>query len=74
MRQEDVQAYLQRDPFQPFRLHLSSGAFFDIRQPHLAYASRSTLTIAFPSEGDQQRFVEIALVHIVWLEVVLPLS
>ena len=36
MRPEDLREYLKREPFQPFRLHLSSGAFFDIRQPELA--------------------------------------
>jgi hypothetical protein len=35
---------------------------------------RSTLTIGFPLENNQQRFVLIALVHIVWLEILLPAS
>jgi hypothetical protein len=72
MNREDLREYLEREPFQPFRLHLSSGAFFDIRQPQLAYVSRSTLTVGQSVETDQQRFVVIALVHIVWLEILLP--
>jgi hypothetical protein len=72
MRQDDLDEYLRRRPFQPFRLHLSTGAFFDIHQPQLAYASRSTLALGLPLEGNQQRFVSIALVHIVWIESLVP--
>ncbi len=72
MRQDDLNEYLKREPFQPFRLYLSTGAFFDILQPQLAWADRSTLTIGQAIEGDKQRFLVIALIHIVWLEVLLP--
>lgn len=72
MRQDDLDEYLQREPFQPFRIYLSTGAFFDIRQPELAWVTRSTLSLGLPIEGNQQRFLTIALVHIVWLEVLLP--
>lgn len=72
MRQDDLNEYLKREPFQPFRLHLSTGAFFDIRQPQLAWADRSTLTIGQSIDGDKQRFVVIALIHIVWLELLVP--
>ena len=72
MRQEGLKEYLQREPFQPFPLYLSTGAFFDIRQPELAYTSRSVLTLGQGIEGDQQRFLVIALIHIVWLEILLP--
>lgn len=30
MRQDDVDEHLKRRPFQPFRIQLSTGAFFDI--------------------------------------------
>ena len=72
MRQDDLDEYLHQEPFQPFRIHLSTGAFFDIRQPELAWATRSTLTLGQAIEGNQQRFLVIALIHIVWLEVLLP--
>jgi hypothetical protein len=74
MRQTDLLEYVQRQPFQPFRLHLSTGAFFDIRQPQMVDVGRSTLTLGFDLEGNQQRFVLIALIHIAWLEVLLPVS
>jgi hypothetical protein len=72
MRQADLDEYLKRLPFQPFRIHLSTGAFFDIRQPQSAYTSRSTLSLGLSIEGDKQRFLIIALIHIVWIEVLLP--
>ena len=72
MRQEQLQEYLQRQPFAPFRLYLSTGAFFDVRQPQMVDVGRSTLTIGLSVEGNQQRFVEVALIHIAWLEILLP--
>jgi len=72
MRSPDIREYLQRRPFQPFRVHLSTGAFFDIRNPQMAAVGRSAVTISLPLEGDRQRFAVIDLVHIVWFEVVLP--
>lgn len=72
MRQDDLNEYLKREPFQSFRIYLSTGAFVDIRQPELAWATRSTLTIGQSLEGDQQRFLVIALIHIVWLEILVP--
>ena len=72
MRQDDLDEYLDREPFQPFRIHLSTGAFFDIRQPQLAYTSRSTLSLGLGIEEDKQRFLTIALIHIVWIEALFP--
>ena len=72
MRESDLAEYLDRKPFQPFRIYLSTGAFVDIRQPQLVRATRSTLTIGQAIEGDKQRFVVIALIHIVWLEILVP--
>ena len=72
MRRDDLDRYLNRYPFQPFRLFLSTGAFVDIRYPQSASLTPSTLTVGLPLEGDKQRFLEIALLHIVWVEVLLP--
>lgn len=70
MRRDELDKYLKREPFQPFRLYLSTGVFLDIRQPELVSVAPRTLTLGLPIEGDQQRFLEIALIHIVWIEVV----
>jgi hypothetical protein len=72
MRANELLRYLNQRPFHPIRLHLSSGAFFDIRQPEMATVGGSILTIGLPLEGEMQRFAVVTLVHIVWLEVLLP--
>lgn len=72
MRQDDLKEYLNREPFQPFRLYLSTGTYVDIRQSQMAYVSHSVLTLGQSIEGDKQRFLVIALIHIVYLEVLLP--
>jgi hypothetical protein len=72
MRPEDLREHLKRRPFEPFRVHLTGGTFFDIRNPEMAHVSRTTLHIGLPLEGAMQRFAIVALVHIVWLEVLLP--
>ena len=72
MRPEDVKVYLDQRPFHPFRMHLSNGVFCDIRQPELVSVSRSGITIGQALEGDRQRFAVIALVHVVWIEVLVP--
>jgi hypothetical protein len=72
MRADDVRAYLNQRPFHPFRIHLSTGAFFDIRQPEMVMVGGSILTIGLPLEGGMQRFAVITLGHIVWLETLLP--
>jgi hypothetical protein len=72
MRRDELREYLMREPFQPFRLLLSCGVFFDIRKPEMVEVTRSTLTIGMDVESDKQRFVVISLVHIVWLEVLVP--
>lgn len=72
MSHADLNEHLERDPFQAFRIHLSSGAFFDIHQPGMVDVGRTTMTIGYPVQENHQRFVQIALVHIVWVEVLLP--
>jgi hypothetical protein len=73
MRREDLLEHLNRMPFCPFRVYRSTGVFFDIRQPQLVSVDRSTLGITFPIEGESQRYVFIALIHIVWIEVLVPI-
>jgi hypothetical protein len=72
IRRDTLEEYLKRRPFLPFRIYLSTGVFFDIHQPQLASVSPLTLTLGLPIEGDRQRFLEIALVHIVWIEMLFP--
>lgn len=48
MRADDLKKQLSRDPFQPFRVRLTSGDHYDIRDPFSAALMRSRLFIALP--------------------------
>lgn len=48
MTAEDVLQELERDPFVPLRLHLSSGQKLDIRYPGTAWLRQNTILIVHP--------------------------
>jgi len=52
---------LDREPFEPFRIRLSSGDAYEIRNPALTIAMRSRLFIAFPRTD---RWTLIPFLHI----------
>lgn len=68
MRPEDILELLRARPFEPFRLHLSDGAAYDIRHPDMAIVQRSKVTVAVPpaqqSDGPAERTINCALMHI----------
>ena len=41
MRPDEMKAILDRRPFEPVRLHISSGQTVDIKHPEMAIVSRS---------------------------------
>jgi hypothetical protein len=45
MTTEDVKQELEREPFVPLRLHLSSGQKLDIEYPNSAFVRQNTLLI-----------------------------
>jgi len=50
---DDLRQLLQADPFRPFRVHLNDGRHFDVLHPEFMGISRSTVTIAVPSNGEE---------------------
>lgn len=52
MTAEDLKQELERQPFNPLRLHLSSGKTIDIRYPHNAWVRQNTLLIVHPERPD----------------------
>ncbi len=56
---------LARDPFVPFRVRLTSGDHYDIRDPHLAVPMKTRLFIAMPRSD---KFVYVSYEHIAALE------
>ncbi|MCI0462026.1 MAG: hypothetical protein L0Z62_34170 [Gemmataceae bacterium] len=63
---------LQRQPFQPLRLHLSNGTTYDIRHPEMALVRSSVVWVNFPPQTlpipIAERRVIVNLNHIVEIE------
>lgn len=72
MRPEDLRSLLRHQPFQPLRLHLTTGIVFQIDHPDGALVGRSTITIALKAGATVEREAVVALLHIAWVERVIP--
>lgn len=70
MRPDDLRDALSQKPFRLVRLHLTSGRAFDITHPDMIIVGRSTMTLALPDDDHEARQAVIALVHVVWMEIV----
>lgn len=78
MRPEDILSFMQRRPFQAFRITLTDGTAYAIRHPELAMVGRSTIAIGIPGPEDTQpvydRLVTVSLLHIMQAEPLDPTS
>jgi hypothetical protein len=76
VRPEDLQEFVWRRPFQPFRLTLTDGRTYEVRHPEMAMVGRSSVVIGLPAPGDASpifdRAVHVALLHIMQLELLEP--
>lgn len=70
MQPVEIWAHLRRDPFLPFRVHLSDGSSYDIRHPEMAMLSLIELAIAIePTNGDiPERMVYCDPLHVTRIE------
>ena len=69
MRPDDLQELLHRQPFTPFRIHVTDGATYDIRHPDQVIVLRSRLVLAAGGDGVfPDRLEHVALVHIARIE------
>ena len=64
MAGDEIREFLQRMPFEPFRVRLSSADHYDITDPQSAALMRSRLFIAMPSD----RSVYVPYLHIAAIE------
>jgi hypothetical protein len=55
MTTEDMRQELERGPFVPLRLHLSSGKTIDVGYPSTAWLRQNTLLIVHPLEAGTVR-------------------
>jgi hypothetical protein len=49
MTPTDLITHLRRQPFRPFRLHLSDGSAYDVRHPELALVTLTEVAVAIPA-------------------------
>jgi hypothetical protein len=47
-----VLSYVKAQPFRPFRLHMASGQFFDIRHPEMVKVGKSFLLVFSFATGE----------------------
>ena len=53
MRADELRALLDRRPFEPIRLHISSGQTVDIKHPEMALVTRSLVVVGV-NESDER--------------------
>lgn len=71
IRPEDIRDYLDRKPFEPFRLFVSDGATYDIRHPEMCPLSRATVYVGRPAAdapGVADGVTQIARLHVTRIE------
>jgi len=71
MTDEDLKTVVRRQPFEPFRLTLTTGATFDIRHPELIMVGRRAAVIGLtddPNSLSFDRTVKVDLFHVVGIE------
>jgi len=69
MNPENVREWLQRRPFEPFLVRLSSGVSYEVRHPENAVLTKNKLVIVYP-ETDSVAIC--ALLHITSIETPQP--
>ena len=70
MRADEMRALLDRRPFEPIRLHISSGQTVDIKHPEMAFVTRSLVVVGV-TESDERvadYAVHYNLLHVVKIE------
>jgi hypothetical protein len=71
MRAEEITQLLRRRPFQPFRIHATTGQHYDIRHPEVVIVQRQCMEIGLdpdPKSGVVDRVEYLSLLHAVRIE------
>jgi hypothetical protein len=66
MNPDEVLAYLRRQPFEPFRIHLTDGTIYQVRHEDQCIVTRTALHVAVPrpNRAYAQSIAAYALVHV----------
>jgi len=70
MTPETIQKHLLHQPFQPFRVCLSDGSAYEVRQPEMVLVMQREVIIALPKPNEQfpRHTVYCDLLHITRIE------
>ena len=69
MRPEDLREFTRRQPFEPYRIHLTGGKTYDVVHPDQVIVFRSRIIIGVGDEnGIPEHAEHVALIHIVRIE------
>jgi hypothetical protein len=67
MTAEAIIDMLEREPFEPFRICLSSGESYEVTNPHMVALMRGRVFVALP---DSERSTFVSYLHIAALETI----
>jgi hypothetical protein len=71
MTQEELHGAARRQPFEPFRLILTTGATYDIRHPDLIMVGRRSAVVGLTNEANgtvYDRTIKVDLLRVVGIE------
>lgn len=71
MTQDEIREAARRQPFEPFRLVLTTGDRYDIRHPDLIMVGRRSAVIGIVNEPNgfaYDRTIKVDLMHVVAIE------
>jgi hypothetical protein len=71
MTSEEIQTKARKQPFEPFRVILTTGATYDIRHPDLIMVGRRSAIIGVTKTPERTVFdqtIQVDLMHVVEIE------
>jgi hypothetical protein len=71
MQFEEVERKVRREPFRPFRLHMTDGTVYKVRHPELILLGRRSAVVGLATDPLQKIFdraVDIDLFHVVRMD------
>ena len=70
MTPETIQKHLLHHPFRPFRVCLSDGTSYEVRQPEMVFVAQREIIIGLPKPGERfpRHTVDCDLLHITRIE------
>lgn len=71
MTHQELQEAARRQPFEPFRVVLTTGASYDVRHPDLIMVGRRSTVIGItdqPNGTAYDRTIKVDLLHVVAIE------